>query len=71
MKFSQGTALIIAIAVSTIGLGQTVGNADTGRPAAKTCKSAPGITPTEIKVGGLYPTSGPSAQSFAAAGDGI
>jgi len=71
MKFSQSTALIIAIAVSTIGLGQTAGNAGTGRPAAKTCKSEPGITPTEIKVGGLYPTSGPSAQSFAAAGDGI
>ena len=68
---SRQVAVAIAIAVSTIGLGQTAVNAATSNPAAKECKNDPGVSASEIKVGGLYPTSGPSAQSFAAAGDGI
>jgi branched-chain amino acid transport system substrate-binding protein len=36
-----------------------------------TCPSQPGVTDTEIKVGGLAPETGPEAASFKAAEDGI
>ena len=39
--------------------------------APKDCSDVPGVTDTEIKVGTLLPTSGASAQSFAAGLDGI
>jgi branched-chain amino acid transport system substrate-binding protein len=39
--------------------------------APKDCSDVPGVSDTEIKVGTLIPTSGASAQSFAAGLDGI
>ncbi|MEX2255954.1 MAG: ABC transporter substrate-binding protein [Acidimicrobiia bacterium] len=39
--------------------------------APKDCSDIPGVSDTEIKVGTLLPTSGPSAPSFASGLDGI
>ncbi len=62
-------SLVIALAASALAL--VAGGAGASVPAQGSCKADPGITDTEIKVGGIIPTSGPSAQSFAAAQDGI
>lgn len=63
-------SLVMALAASALAL--VAGGAGASAPMqGDSCKSDPGISDTEIKVGGIYATSGPSASSFSAAGDGI
>jgi branched-chain amino acid transport system substrate-binding protein len=75
----------VALGALTLAFGLTVATAATAtaqgddnqfedlKPikAPKDCSDVPGVSDTEIKVGTLLPTSGPSAQSFAAGLDGI
>ena len=63
-------SLVIALAASALALVAGGAGASASQQGGS-CKSDPGITDTEIKVGGIIPTSGPSAQSFSAAQDGI
>ena len=66
----SAVALVIALAASALAL--VAGGAGASAPSqGGSCKSDPGITDTEIKVGGIMATSGPSASSFSAAQDGI
>ncbi len=71
-------ALTLAFGV-TVGTATTVAAQSSGNQfknlkhikAPKDCSNVPGVSDTEIKVGTLLPTSGASAQSFAAGLDGI
>lgn len=62
-------SLVVALAASALAL--VAGGAGASARAQGSCKSDPGVSDTEIRVGGIYATSGPSASSFSAAGNGI
>ena len=73
-----GRRLSTAAVVLALGGGGSLFTASAAaaqRPAVPhaqgSCKNGPGVSDTGIKVGGIIPTSGPGASSFAAAQDGI
>ena len=84
MKRSRLGRIVVgacAVAMVTVGLGVTGAVGATSNPADQfknlkhmdapnPCKNDPGITDTEIKIGSIVPTSGPSA-TFAGIHDGI
>ncbi len=65
-----GSSLTVAMLVAT-GIVATSAAAPAAPHSQKACTSDPGITDSEIKVGAIIPTSGPSASSFSASLDGI
>ncbi len=66
----SAASLVIALAASALAL--VAGTAGAQVPSqGGSCKSDPGVSDTEIKVGAIMATSGPSASSFSSAQDGI
>ncbi|MCJ7671987.1 MAG: ABC transporter substrate-binding protein [Acidimicrobiia bacterium] len=63
--------VVLAFAGTIFAAGTASASAPTGVASAAKCTNDTGVTDTEIKVGAIIPTSGPSATSFAAAQDGI
>ena len=80
-RFARIVVGLCAAALVTVGLGVTGAAGAASNPADQfknlkpikapsPCKNDPGITDTEIKLGSIVPTSGPSA-TFAPILDGI
>ena len=69
----SATALVLALALggTVFAAGAAGASSRTGVAGAGKCKNDTGVSDTEIKVGAIFPTSGPSAAFFAAAKDGI
>jgi ABC-type branched-subunit amino acid transport system substrate-binding protein len=64
-------ALVCALAGTGSALLTGTAGASTPRGTGQPCTSDPGVSDTEIRVGAIIPSSGPSAASFAASRDGI
>ena len=69
----SATALVLALAFggTVFAAGAAGASGRTGIAGAGKCTNDTGVSDTEIKVGAIIPTSDASAQSFAAAKDGI
>jgi branched-chain amino acid transport system substrate-binding protein len=74
------TAGVCAVAIATVGLGLagSAGAADSNqfknlKPVKEPspCKNDPGVSDTEIKIGTIIPTSGPTAAFYGGTADGI
>jgi len=69
----SATALVLALTFggTVFAAGAAGASRPTGVAGAGKCTNDTGVSDTEIKVGAIIPTSGPSAVSFAASQDGI
>ena len=72
--------VVLAVVLGTGGIAATAAGAGSDKPdfsklkpikPPKDCSDNPGVTDSEIKIGVLIPSSGPSAQSFASGRAGM
>lgn len=68
LKGAWGVAAVLTLAAATAGCRDS---APTKVAEPRVCANDPGVSATEIKVGGIFPTSGPNGAFFKVAGLGI
>ncbi len=69
----RAKVLVVAVALgaTTLVAPSAAARSHSAHAGTGECENDPGVNDTEIRVGAIIPSSGPSATSFAAARDGI